>query len=239
MGERWCTVRAWPTLPDAASRSWTLQGLSAPVGGMAGRIPLVANRRPPLLQTNGIAPQESASEQTEESVDLRWLNALEVRRILPADAFGADTSGCVVCGGGSGEVKQVKAEWQATPERPSLSLVLALLEAKIMSLEVRRLVLAGGAEAFARRGHKGSGSRSLVCLILLASRERGGQRAQVRDWTALFSRVSRARPSAGSRRRSYIRPTRATLVHRLTTRRRTRSSPLPLECGMCRSRRSQ
>lgn len=54
-------------------------GMSAPVGGMAGRIPLLGTRTPPLVRGKG-APADSAAEDAgEQAVDLRWVQALAVR----------------------------------------------------------------------------------------------------------------------------------------------------------------
>jgi hypothetical protein len=73
-------------------------GMSAPVGGMAGRIPLMATRTPPLVRGKGAAPADSAAEDAgEEAVDLRWVQALAVRGTM-ANAAGvhADWRGPVL-----------------------------------------------------------------------------------------------------------------------------------------------
>ena len=66
-------------------------GMSAPVGGMAGRIPLAGTRNPPLLRGDGTAPAESAVKQSDEAVDLRWVQALAVRHPITAQPMAPGT----------------------------------------------------------------------------------------------------------------------------------------------------
>lgn len=53
-------------------------GMSAPVGGMAGRIPLMGMRQPPLARGTGAGPPDTG-DLTEEAADLRWVEAAAVR----------------------------------------------------------------------------------------------------------------------------------------------------------------
>jgi hypothetical protein len=73
-------------------------GMSAPVGGMAGRIPLVGTRTPPLVRGKGAAPADSAVEDAgEEAVDLRWVQVLAVRgTAVSAAGSHADWQGAVL-----------------------------------------------------------------------------------------------------------------------------------------------
>jgi len=58
-------------------------GLSSPVGGLAGAIPLLATRQPPLLHGNDAAPAYTPAEAAqEEAVDLRWVQALATRGLV-------------------------------------------------------------------------------------------------------------------------------------------------------------
>ena len=54
-------------------------GMSAPVGGMDGAIPLTAAGDSPLFKGNGDAPADQAMEAPEPQVDLRWLAARAAR----------------------------------------------------------------------------------------------------------------------------------------------------------------
>jgi hypothetical protein len=83
--------RTWPDRYGVGQRRLMLlsargpSGMSSPVGGMAGMIPVVATRQPPLTRGSGRAPAESPAEQTEDSADLRWVQ-LEAVRPLVASA---------------------------------------------------------------------------------------------------------------------------------------------------------
>jgi hypothetical protein len=58
-------------------------GLSEPVDGMVGAIPLVATRTPPIVQGSGIAPGETTVENGKElAADLRWVQVQAVRDIV-------------------------------------------------------------------------------------------------------------------------------------------------------------
>jgi hypothetical protein len=97
-------------------------GVSAPVGGMAGRIPLAGTRMPPLARGTGVAPADTAAEDAgEEAVDLRWVQALSVRGVSlqSSAAVRADWRGPVLPLPGRRTVVSVG---------PSLSAVIELLE---------------------------------------------------------------------------------------------------------------
>ncbi len=53
-------------------------GMSAPVGGMAGRIPLVGVRQPPLARGTEVKPADE-DDEAEAGVDLRWVEAAAER----------------------------------------------------------------------------------------------------------------------------------------------------------------
>lgn len=56
-------------------------GMSAPVDGPAGVIPLLAVREQPLVGSRGVVPAETAQQQAlGEGVDLRWVETLATRR---------------------------------------------------------------------------------------------------------------------------------------------------------------
>jgi hypothetical protein len=105
-------------------------GMSAPVGGMAGTIPLVATRQPPLTRGTGVAPAETAFEDSqEEAVDLRWVQALGVPGASAAQDLtvrGEDMPQ-PIRHGPSLPVKPVPPAPSAGSPGPSLSAVLALL----------------------------------------------------------------------------------------------------------------
>ena len=66
-------------------------GMSAPVGGLAGVIPIVSTREPPLVRGTGAAPADTALEdRQEEAVDLRWVEALGVRSAGWSDQVRSD-----------------------------------------------------------------------------------------------------------------------------------------------------
>jgi hypothetical protein len=98
-------------------------GMSAPVGGMAGRIPLVG-ARPAVLARAGVAPADTG-ESAEEAVDLRWVEAAALRRAATGVKARAETG----MGGGWGGVGPV-GPVVASPVGvvgPGLSAVLAVL----------------------------------------------------------------------------------------------------------------
>ncbi len=76
-------------------------GMSAPVGGAAGAIPLLATRQPPLLHGAARAPAFSTAEGVDPAADLRWVETLVERR---------------VSSGGKAKTSRDEAQDQATPE---------------------------------------------------------------------------------------------------------------------------
>ncbi len=71
-------------------------GMSAPVGGMAGRIPLVGMRQAPVAR-GGVGPADSG-DLAEEAVDLRWVEAAGARTAvggMKARAEAAKAAGWV------------------------------------------------------------------------------------------------------------------------------------------------
>jgi hypothetical protein len=59
-------------------------GMSAPVRGMAGKIPLLGVRQPPLARGTGEALVDNGAEdELEDAVDLRWVEAMAARTEAP------------------------------------------------------------------------------------------------------------------------------------------------------------
>ena len=78
-------------------------GMSAPVGGMDGAIPLVSGGDAALAHGTGIGPADAAVSAPEAQVDLRWLAARAVRSTAGAPSEGAaQTKARVVLGPGLG-----------------------------------------------------------------------------------------------------------------------------------------
>jgi hypothetical protein len=100
-------------------------GMSAPVGGMAGRIPLVGLRQGPVMR-GGVVPTDSAAEDgVEEAVDLRWVEAASAR----SAASGAKARSEVAKAGG-GWLGPVTPAALSSVAPPTLSAVLAVLDAE-------------------------------------------------------------------------------------------------------------
>ena len=60
-------------------------GMSAPVNGVAGMIPLRPASEPPLVRGAGVAPPDTPGVAAELAVDLSWVETLAVRQVgLPA-----------------------------------------------------------------------------------------------------------------------------------------------------------
>ncbi len=95
-------------------------GMSAPVGGMAGRIPLVGVGQEPLARS-GVAPADRG-DASEEAVDLRWVEAAALRPV----ATGMKARAEIAKGAGSGWVGPVVAS-PVGVVGPGLSAVLAVL----------------------------------------------------------------------------------------------------------------
>ena len=102
-------------------------GMSAPVGGMAGMIPLMAARQPPLVRGSGTAPEDTALENgREEAVDLRWVEALAPRQVA-AEAEERPEAVRLRPGGWRGPIGMLPPHRLELSAEPSLSAVLALL----------------------------------------------------------------------------------------------------------------
>jgi len=101
-------------------------GMSSPVGGMDGAIPLVATGAEPLADGTGIAPADAAAGVSEFAVDLRWIQA----RIVaghPVSPTQGDWSGAVA-----------PLNPSAAPAKaPGLSAVFALLQGKSGATDAR------------------------------------------------------------------------------------------------------
>ncbi|WP_198152114.1 hypothetical protein [Granulicella tundricola] len=85
-------------------------GMSAPVNGMDGAIPVVANVAPPLMR-NGVVPADTGVDEAGGLVDLRWIRARVTRGI------GSGTSAA----SGNAVQAQVTASWvpvTGTPFQP-------------------------------------------------------------------------------------------------------------------------
>ncbi len=98
-------------------------GMSAPVGGMAGRIPLVGMRKPPLVDGIGVAPADRVAEEgQDEAVDLRWVEAAANRPVVQAAAASEEV---LKVSGWAGPASAVLTTVPSTG--PGLSAVLAVL----------------------------------------------------------------------------------------------------------------
>ncbi len=108
-------------------------GMSAPVGGMAGAIPLVASVEPPLLHGGRTPPPDTGNGAIEPAVDLRWIETLAVR--------GSGVTGAVSGFGAApapGEhgllpLPVLQSRPGAPAAGPGLSAVLALLAGGLVS----------------------------------------------------------------------------------------------------------
>ncbi len=84
--------QSWPDRYEVGQRRLMLltargpSGMSSPVGGMSGIIPVVGTRQPPLMNGAGRAPAESPGEQSEDAADLRWVQLQAVRPLMAATA---------------------------------------------------------------------------------------------------------------------------------------------------------
>jgi len=104
-------------------------GLSEPVDGMAGAIPLVATRTPPIVHGAGNAPPETAVEDGQEpAADLRWVQALAVRSVVTTVASGQPRPEAMRVGSGdwAGPVSAMGTIASGSAG-PGLSAVLGLL----------------------------------------------------------------------------------------------------------------
>jgi hypothetical protein len=90
-------------------------GMSAPVGGLDGAIPLLASGTAPLADAAGVAPVDTGLAEPPLAVDLRWIEARAAR---------APISGRALAFGATGPLRTVGSV--AAPP-PALSSVLALL----------------------------------------------------------------------------------------------------------------
>lgn len=100
-------------------------GMSAPVGGMAGKIPLVGVRQPPLARATGIAPADT-EDRLEEAVDLRWVEAAALRTTAPGARARAEARKSE---GWAGPVRPLPPA-PAGAAAPGLSAVLAVLSGR-------------------------------------------------------------------------------------------------------------
>ena len=101
-------------------------GMSAPVGGLEGMIPVVAGRQPPLIHGKTPAPRDDRSEaETEGTVDLRWVQALGVRRMMTKKFVGSEPEWSI--GRWPGPVAPLPIVPKSPVPGPSLTTVLALL----------------------------------------------------------------------------------------------------------------
>ena len=105
-------------------------GMSAPVNGMDGAIPLLALDQPPVMDANGKVPADLAQPPAEAGVDLRWLAVRAQRTASPARIRA-----------------EGEAEW-AGPVGPLSSGILALpgQQASVPTLSTILDLLAGSTE---------------------------------------------------------------------------------------------
>ncbi len=102
-------------------------GMSAPLDGGTGRIPIVGGGTEPLADAKGVAPAEDGSvagDVTGMTVDLRWVEAAAVRPGFPDESgLGGGTAG----GEWSGPVGMLGGTVGAGTVQPSVATVLTLL----------------------------------------------------------------------------------------------------------------
>ena len=102
-------------------------GMSAPVGGDEGIVPILPNAVEPLADTHGNAPAEDgslATDVTGMTADLRWVQARGVRPLLGGTLVGATSEAGP--GVGWGPVAPV-GNVHNTSGQPTVAAVLALL----------------------------------------------------------------------------------------------------------------
>ena len=111
-------------------------GMSAPVGGHEGMIPIAAGAVEPLADRNGNAPAEDGSEAADVSgmiVDLRWVQTLAVRGVSyaaePDPAAGGDGTPVDRWG----PVAPVSVTMGAPDAQPTVGAVLAVLRTAAQS----------------------------------------------------------------------------------------------------------
>ncbi len=108
-------------------------GMSAPVGGDEGLIPIQAGATEPLADGNGVAPAEDgsqASDVTGMTADLRWVQARLPRKL----AYASDTAAPVVPGepvSRWGPVEPVAEGLGSVAAQPSVGSVLDVLRAVV------------------------------------------------------------------------------------------------------------
>ena len=102
-------------------------GMSAPVGGDEGMMPIVPNALQPLADTQGKAPAEDgslATDVTGMTADLRWVQARGLRPLLGGTLVGATSAAGPGVGWGPvtpvGNVRDISGQ-------PTVAAVLALL----------------------------------------------------------------------------------------------------------------
>ena len=100
-------------------------GMSAPVGGLAGTIPVVAGRVPPLIHGKIPAPRDSSLASVDDVVDLRWVQALAVRRTVTRMAAASEPE--LKVGRWPGPVAPLPIISKSPAAGPNLAAVLALL----------------------------------------------------------------------------------------------------------------
>ena len=123
-------------------------GMSAPVGGAAGAIPLLATRQPPLLHGAARAPASSSAEGIDTAADLRWVETLVKRQVSSTgkaeirgdEAVDEDTFGGRGWSGPAGPLpglsklpvtaplSKLKLRLADAPAGPDLQAVLSLLK---------------------------------------------------------------------------------------------------------------
>ncbi len=88
----WYVLREWAGLWTAQPERYRVgqsrlmlltargaSGMSSPVGGMDGAIPLVASGAAPIADSGGVAPVDTGQYAPAPMVDLRWIQARAVR----------------------------------------------------------------------------------------------------------------------------------------------------------------
>lgn len=102
-------------------------GMSAPLGGMAGRIPMLGMRPPPLAHATGVAPADtSQGAEAEDAVDLRWIEAQALRSTASGSIARAQTMQADDWVGPAAPMFSPRAG----AEEPSLTAVLAVINGR-------------------------------------------------------------------------------------------------------------
>jgi hypothetical protein len=143
-GTGWYVMREWAGLWSGGAERYQvgqrllmllytrgLSGMSSPVNGLDGAIPIVAGGIAPIADAAGVAPADVATASAETLVDLRWIQAKTLRTSasVTANAIQAPVANGAAW---SGPVKPIRgtpapAGSTALPGQASYAAVMSLL----------------------------------------------------------------------------------------------------------------